>query len=335
MSRLYAEGSCPSEQLYGVAYLTDLGHEIAITPWQRDVFGEPLGSIERRIPRRVRELTGPVTYQRAVTNTSKASDVLYSAQADCTQGIGLLKSIGLFRTPIIGFVHPKYNHSRWSSLSVRSMDRVLCHSAHQANRIHQLADVPSNKIEILHWGPDLHFSGYRVAFGGEGVISSGKARRDLPTLLSAAATLPSVRFTIYGNPPPSLIGPNITRGTRSGFLSVLEEVSASAVVAISIPSDGGETTGTTGLTELNVAFALGKPVVMTRNPFIDVDIDAEGIGIAVDARDPVGWARAIQVLIDDPVGAMEMGARGRKFVEESWNADNFNQHVGAILEVFE
>jgi phosphoribosylcarboxyaminoimidazole (NCAIR) mutase len=41
-----------------------------------------------------------------------------------------------------------------------------------------------------------------------------------------------------------------------------------------------------GLTSLVDAMAIGRPVIMTRNPFIDLDIEAQGIGRWVEPGDP-------------------------------------------------
>ena len=50
---------------------------------------------------------------------------------------------------------------------------------------------------------------------------------------------------------------------------------------------------TVGLTTLVEAFALGLPVVCTRNPKFEMDIEKEGVGIYVDYNDVEGWKQAI------------------------------------------
>ncbi len=330
--RLHLEGAWPREHLWGIGYLAERGHDVAVVPWSRDLFGAPLGPLERRLPRGIRAVMGPIGYESAVIRHSAGRDVLYSAHADTTQGIGLLRSIGLFRTAIVGVVHPEYVHSAWAARAIRSLDAVICLSERTAARVGELAGVPASRIHVLHWGPDLTFPGYRVVSGGEGVISSGKSRRDLGTLLSAALALPSVRFTLYGRADQAETGPNVVMTSKQGYRNVLGDIAASAVVAIPLPTSGGETTGTTGLSELNTALAMGKPVVMTRNPYIDMNVTGEGVGIEVEANDAEGWVRAIRQLVADPDAAREMGQRGRLFVEHSWNADCFEQGLYSVFQ---
>jgi glycosyltransferase involved in cell wall biosynthesis len=86
-----------------------------------------------------------------------------------------------------------------------------------------------------------------------------------------------------------------------------------------------------GLTELNDALALAKPVVMTRSPHIDVDIEAVGCGIWVDPGDLGGWRRALTRLREHPDEAQAMGAAGRRFAQESWNAQTFERDVRAAV----
>ena len=87
-----------------------------------------------------------------------------------------------------------------------------------------------------------------------------------------------------------------------------------------------------GLTELNDALALGKPIVMTRTPYIDVDIEAIGCGRWVDPGDVAGWRHALSELWADEALRTEMGAAGRQFAERSWNSDLFGAGVVAAIE---
>lgn len=48
------------------------------------------------------------------------------------------------------------------------------------------------------------------------------------------------------------------------------------------------------------AFALGIPVICSRNPNFEIDIDKEGIGITVEYNDVQGWIDAIRYIADHP-----------------------------------
>ena len=70
---------------------------------------------------------------------------------------------------------------------------------------------------------------------------------------------------------------------------------------------------TVGLTTLVEAFALGIPVICSRNPNFEMDIDKEEIGITVAYDDVEGWINAIHRIADHPEEAQKMGA-----TPESW-----------------
>ena len=68
---------------------------------------------------------------------------------------------------------------------------------------------------------------------------------------------------------------------------------------------------TVGLTTLVEAYALGIPVVCSKNPNFEIDIDKEEIGIAVEYGNVEGWVKAIRYLSTHPEKAREMGENAR------------------------
>jgi glycosyltransferase involved in cell wall biosynthesis len=88
-----------------------------------------------------------------------------------------------------------------------------------------------------------------------------------------------------------------------------------------------------GLTSLVDAMALGKPVIMTRNPYIDLDIEACGIGKWVDPGDVDGWADAIDWFDRHPDESHEMGRRARALVDEQgYNSASFALRIHRLIE---
>lgn len=70
---------------------------------------------------------------------------------------------------------------------------------------------------------------------------------------------------------------------------------------------------TVGLTTLVEAFALGIPVICSRNPNFEMDIDKEEIGITVAYDDVEGWINAIHRIADHPEEAQKWAP-----TPESW-----------------
>jgi glycosyltransferase involved in cell wall biosynthesis len=78
------------------------------------------------------------------------------------------------------------------------------------------------------------------------------------------------------------------------WVEMLEEMRRAAVVAIPIRLDPF---GIVGLTELNSALSLGKPVVMSRNNYIDLNPEKLGFGLCMDHGDDAKWVSTIQELL--------------------------------------
>ena len=100
--------------------------------------------------------------------------------------------------------------------------------------------------------------------------------------------------------------------------------------AVAIPLE--RTSYLAGLTSLMDALAMGLPVIMTRTPYIDIDLEAEGVGIWVDAGDAHGWRAALEKLRDDPDGAAAMGARGRALVDGGLDSRHFADEIMAVFD---
>jgi glycosyltransferase involved in cell wall biosynthesis len=194
---------------------------------------------------------------------------------------------------------------------------------------------------VAPWGPDLDFPGY-TATGDELVVSAGQTGRDPETLLRAldrvgAPARVYVDRREHGNGDLSTPGSAAIEvvGTREGggpplhYGAVLEDLRRASVVAIPLPRSDR----LLGLTELNDALALAKPVVMTRTDAIDVDVEAIGCGFTVEAGDVDGWARALVRLTEDAELRAAMGARGREFAERHHNAETFDRHIVAAIRL--
>jgi glycosyltransferase involved in cell wall biosynthesis len=107
---------------------------------------------------------------------------------------------------------------------------------------------------------------------------------------------------------------------------VIDDMRDASVVAIPMATDR-----LLGLTELADALALGKPVVVTRSEFLDVDVEAIGCGRFVEPGDVEGWAAALSELMGDTDLRRRMGAAARDYAESSCNERMFGEIVVAAL----
>ena len=204
----------------------------------------------------------------------------------------------------------------------------------------------SHKLKLIHWGPDLPFYDHLLAEmpdrKPEGFISTGKENRDVDTLLQAFAAT-NEKLDLYiavscGNinykkiidpyALPDSIRIHYTDGVIPYELGKLvARKSCIVICCLDFPY-------TVGLTTLVEAFALGIPVICSRNPNFEIDIDKEGIGITVEYNDVQGWIDAIRYIADHPEEARRMGENARKLAEERFNLEIFSREIAeSLLEI--
>jgi glycosyltransferase involved in cell wall biosynthesis len=182
----------------------------------------------------------------------------------------------------------------------------------------------------LRWGPQLDYSHYH-SHGERFVVSTGKSHRDLATLTTAAVAV-GVPTLVYAPPDRDIpTQPGLTVRRFDSVLTpptVLDDLAQASVVAIPMET----VDRMVGLTELNDALGLGKPIVMTRSPHIDVDVEKIGCGFAVELGDVNGWRVALSRLNEDSELRRVMGERARTFAEREWNANICNEQIRRGLE---
>lgn len=203
--------------------------------------------------------------------------------------------------------------------------------------------VPEHKLELIHWGPDLAFYDHLLkelpAEPREGFISTGKENRDLKTMLQAfAQTDENLEVFIaeecgnlnYKQIADSLtLTDNIHIHYTEGVIpyELAKKVAQKKVIVICCL----DFPYTVGLTTLVEAYALGIPVICSKNPNFEIDIEKEGIGIAVEYGDVEGWVKAIRYLHTHPEDAERMGRNARKLGEERFNLALFSKEIAERL----
>jgi glycosyltransferase involved in cell wall biosynthesis len=253
--------------------------------------------------------------------------------------------VGRLRVPLVVLFHhlPSRKQRAW----VRGVDMALCMSARVAEALIDLG-LPPTRVRLVHWGPDLEFPGYDAVgpVRAGPVVSVGKSGRDTATLLAAlrsmgdSGTPPQALVYAFGESesgggvppydrPDSCQVVSLPPARQLPLETALAEMRRAAVVAIPlVPQERG----LVGLTELLDALALGKPVIMTRTPLVDIDIEAVGCGLFVNPCDVRGWVAALRRLLSDYRTCVRMGQAGRAFVE---SRQNYQRFCGEVVSVFE
>ena len=251
-------------------------------------------------------------------------DVLYATSFRGIEPVIFLRALGLYRKPIVIWHHtavvtnPKPWREQISRLFYKGIDQMFLFSRKLIQDSQKTRKAPSHKLKLIHWGPDLPFYDHLLAEmpdrKPEGFISTGKENRDVDTLLqSFSATNEELDLYIA-----------VSCGNIN-YKKILDRYSVPDSIHIHY---------TDGVTTLVEAFALGIPVICSRNPNFEIDIDKEEIGITVEYNDVQGWIDAIRYIADHPEEARRMGENARKLAEERFNLEIFSREIAeSLLEI--
>ncbi len=88
---------------------------------------------------------------------------------------------------------------------------------------------------------------------------------------------------------------------------------------------------TLGITVLFDAMAIGKPVIITENSYIDIDVEKEGIGYWVPEGDVQNWISKINILIENPEICEKMGQKALVLQQTTFNMENFGNSLKRVF----
>lgn len=276
-------------------------------------------------------------------------DVLYGTSFRGLELVILLRALHLYRKPVAVWHHTAVTRSpsRWreafSRLFYRGIDRMFFFSRKLLNDSVASGKAPAEKLRVIHWGADLAFYDRILAdTAGQprrGFISTGKENRDAATLLKAFAAT-GEQLDVYTTKRFGTLDYEaivracpVSSGTQVHFTGGIQpyelalRVARSRCVAICCL----DFPYTVGLTTLVEAMALGLPVICSRNPNFEIDVEREGIGLTVDYGDVQGWAGAVKFIAGHPDEAQRMGLRARLLAEQRFNLEAFTKEIAEVF----
>jgi glycosyltransferase involved in cell wall biosynthesis len=325
-----AAGQYPAQHLYGAQAFESAPHVLLTTDHRGD---RPLTRVSERV---LRLRVGDLRDELSIRRIRPRVDLVFAGEP--LHVVGLAQLPRRRRPPLVAVFHQPAPLTAWWRRVVAGFDGIVCLSARVRDQlIREHGRDPETTI-ALGWGPDRSRELYPPAPDGDVVVAAGKTGRDFGTLVraldqcGAPARLWTQRAALSDVPAqvevrePQDVPADPGAARQFAWIEARDALAAAAVIAIPLASADR----LTGLSELADALALGKPVVMTRNPFIDVDIEAVGCGRFVDVGDVDGWAKALDELMSDATLRAEMGAAGRRYVDTTWNADAF---AAGVLEL--
>lgn len=331
---LWKKGEYPGHHLWGATHLSKHGIEVEIVPHQTSKL---LNKIGRKIG-----CGDHLDQQLRILFRRTDYDVIYSACQTNTFLLSLLRSLRLFHKPLVALIHHPLKRCLRDTLFLSGHDRLLClSSAAMKPFAHDLS--VSKKMDLVEWGAELLFydlEAQKAAFTDNPqpfIVSAGKTERDHDTLVKAFLSIDyPLKIYCSANTAPSLTGLpehiEINASNSSHNAVSYQEILAAYRNAFAIAIPLAKTNNLAGLTSLLDAMAVGKPVIMTRNQSIDLDVEKEGIGFWVEPEDVQGWQQAIAYLLAHPEEALAMGDRGRHLCETKYNLNAFTTTLAKNLK---
>lgn len=338
----------PAHHLFGIDALRAGGWQVEIVPqlagprWLTWV-GESLRRLRFPLP------LGDLGQQWAAWRAAPRGAVLYAPCQTQMCTLARLRACGIVRTPLVAIAHHPPVHGRLAWLrrvffrwETRGTDRfpALSNGVARDVRSHsgRIGTASDHYSSILNWGPDLdYYTRFAAAGPGAGVIATGRTGRDWLTF-GRGATQANTATRLFCptsdvRPEFAEFGPNVQVHAQRDESELpypkLLPVLAGAR-AIAVPLAIGP--ALSGLTSITDALGLGKPLLVTRHPLLDIDIENEGIGRWVAPGDERGWAEALRWVDSHPDEAVAMGRRARALAERTWNSRIFSAQIVALLE---
>lgn len=286
---------------------------------------------------------------------SKEFDLIYAPFVGDIFLLALLKSVGLYKKPILGLgleSHVPYKEQFFKKLKqkiaryvyVNGIDSILYFNESIYNKSNEYGNLKENHKFVDSWGVDLDFFDSFTKLQTEPpandyIHSTGGTERDYKTLISAfndidfnlrITTKHTLHHSEVGEITPNI---NVDNSIKPGLHSVgliRKEYYNSLAVAIPLQKTGY--TAPVGITVLLEALAMGKPILSTNNPLYPFNIEKEKVGFYIDHGDVEGWKQCVNYIIEHPDEVHEMGERGRYLCKKRYNYDLFSKDVISHLK---
>lgn len=334
-SRRHAAGEVPDGFPYGLDRLVQ--HDIELLAPRRSSSVSRLASVARAA---VRKAGGGYDWAvGAAWRPGGAAVLSWSEQAGLPVCLGWGRSLPVVTGVIWATDGAVPRHVRpLVEAALRRARGVVVLSSAQVEPLVTELRVPRSHVHVVPFGVDADFfAPTGTAVDPDLVVSVGNDRhRDWSTAFEAFAEVrrsrPTTRLVVVSKTvPPALQAraaqdPSIQIIDHLGHRP-LRELVASAAACLVLTRHNLHASGITAALE---ALSLGRPVVASDQPGMR-DYAPRGSGMELVApSDPEAAARALEALLDDPARADDVGAAGRRSVQERFST---HQQAAVLADV--
>lgn len=330
------DGQTPDQYLYGINYFAERNYQVELIDFQAEPFLNSLQDTYSKL--RLPIPIGDLEQQSRILAKSGA-DLIYAPCQTQTYLLSYMRALGLLKTPLVCVAHQPLNRGHLAALR-EPFVRLMVNGCDAMPALSQVLSKSINKrgqkATTLTWGPDSQYFP-RETTNGQTIVAAGRTGRDFLTFGRAASKVSAAAHIICLNSghTDEFNGfadcVQVTVRPDECFMPYPELVKIYADArALAIPLYSADHLN--GLSSLVDALGMGKPIIMTRSQYIDIDIEALGIGRWVEPGDENGWAEAIQFFQNNPQEAMAMGRRARALVDAGLNSRTFANQVMDIFD---
>lgn len=219
---------------------------------------------------------------------------------------------------------------------VSLVDHLLCLSEQSAKELQFRYGVPREKITVVGSRVDTKFfTPDAAATVLPQVCSAGAINRDYECLMEATRQL-SVPTKIAADTAwrysagEKAVGPlpaHVEMRSWGTYLKLRDLYAESAVVVVPL-----RRAMLSGVTVALEAMAMGRPVILTRNPYVEEFMQDGRHGFFVPEGDVQALRGRIEHLLKNPAEASQMGAEARKWVLEHFTVERYVERILSVWQ---
>jgi glycosyltransferase involved in cell wall biosynthesis len=326
------DGLKPGHHLYGILELEKEGFELLVIDPEQNFFWDKLGNLIDRLPF---GKIGNLYQQIRAFKRRREYDIIYAPCRGVTEFLGILSYLGIFNKKIIAISHHPILVGRLSFIRKYGYKLILnghykwgALSSKVADEINTIAN--KNIATCFHWGPEIK---YYTDVANKIVsplptktvdlISVGRTGRDYQTIIDAFNDT-TITVEIYCEKQVAQqLTNNHTPNIKITHLNEHESLKYPELIALYLKAKIMviplfKNNSLAGLTSLMDAIALGMPVIMTKNDYLEIDIEKEEMGYWIKAGDS-NQLRKIAVDMLTNRNLERFSANSKRLAENNFN----------------
>jgi glycosyltransferase involved in cell wall biosynthesis len=216
----------------------------------------------------------------------------------------------------------------------RRVDHFLCLSPHSQRVLVEQYGIPPERVTVIYSRVDTTYFQPRPGQPlKRQVCAAGAVNRDYGALIEAATGLDAEvkiaadtawRYSVAGKERAAAraLPRNVEMRSWGTYANLRELYAESRVVVVPLarPIISGITVALEGM-------AMGKPVILTRNPYVEGFIEDGVTGFHVEPSNPAQLRERIRWLLDHPEEAEAMGRRAREKAERDFSVERYVERI--------